>query len=93
MGAEDLREELRQALSRVESLGDLASHEAKAREKAMEFVHSARIRLQNVQAIRHLARHMREALGANAEPNVDICLMEAIKDLDRAAEEANVVPF
>lgn len=93
MSADQLREELRRALRSARDFRDKWTAEERKKDKAMQMVHSARIRIRSVQAIRHLELHYREALGANAEPNVDIALMDAVKDLDLADEAADVIPF
>jgi hypothetical protein len=93
MGKDELREELRRALrSEQEAIAGRRAEEAK-KDKAMELARSARIRVENVQAIRHLARHMRTALSTNIEPNIDCELMEAVKDIDRAYNVADIIPF
>ena len=89
----ELREELRRALRAERDNREKWSAEERRKDTAMQMAQSARIRVQCVQAIRLLSRHMREALGSNAEPNIDIALIEALKDLDRADEIADVIPF
>lgn len=93
MGKDELREEVRRLTAETSKRTAQWSKSEDEKMRAMQMTHSARIRIQSVQAIRHLKRHMPEALGINMEPNIDIALIDAIKDLDRADEIADTLPF
>lgn len=93
LGEDDLRNALREALAQVKVNSTRWCRSEDQKMRAMQMANSARIRIRSVQSIRHLLRHMPQALGSNAEPNIDIALIEAAKDLDRADELADVLPF
>lgn len=93
MSKDELRDEVRRLSAEVSKNSAKWSRSEDQKMRAMNMANSARICIQSVQAIRHLSRHMPEALGTNAEPNVDIALIDAVKDLDRADELADVLPF
>jgi hypothetical protein len=93
MTKDELREVIRSLSAKVDENSAKWCKSEEQKMRAMNVANSARIRIQSVQAIRHLKRHMPEALGTNAEPNIDIALIEAAKDIDRADELADVLPF
>lgn len=92
-GPDDLRDEVRRLRAEASNRSKMWSKSEDQKMRAMEMANSARILIQSVQAIRHLVRHMPDALSTNVDPSVDHLLKEAISDLDRADEIANVLPF
>jgi hypothetical protein len=93
MGADELREELRRALRAERDATAMQRAEETKKDKAIEYVGSARINIQSALAVKHLLRYGEHALGANAHPNVHNFLTDAVKDLDLAYEAADVMPF